>query len=282
MTLKTAINRLMKRASVLCLVASGLSLSFTGAAVSQELAPGWQAFVASDFETALTQSKAAGTADGYALACRSATVIGGYFRTGDEAVDYLHQAIRYCEKALELEPDHLIAKMTYAMDIGFEGKRVTSPGYANISRRTFEALPQEHPESPMALAAVAGWHSEVHAAGFFARLALQPSLKKAREGFEKAFELGTVDLPLRIEYAKFLARGSKKDRTEAIGVLDDVLAEMPHHGFEEILQKTAADLKKAIETGKKSAIRKTIELTSAFHGIEKWDDRDRLDLAYNN
>ena len=269
----------MTRIICFALLAANLALFPSADAKAQENAPGWEAFVNSDFETALEQSKDGGTADSYALACRSATVVGGYFREGDEAVDYLHQAIRYCEKALELEPTHLIGKMTYAMTVGFEGKRLTSPSYASVSKRAFEALPKEHPGSPMARAAIAGWHSEVHAAGFLARLALGPSLKEARNGFMEAFELGEVELPLRIEYAKFLARGKDEDRKRAIKVLEDVIASKPAHGFERLLQSVAEKLIAAIESGKKRVIKKTIEETSAFYGIEDWDNRRKLRLT---
>ena len=251
----------------------------TPALMAQENAPGWSAFLTSNFRGALTEATEAGTADGYALACRAATVLGGYFSTGDEAVAYLHKAIENCEKALEQDPDHLIGKMTYAMTVGFEGKRINSPSYASRSRKIFEELVSTYPENPLARAGLAGWHSEVHAAGFFIRTALGGSRKKAKTGFEEALALGTLDLPLRLEYAKFLARGKKSDREAAFKLLTAIEQATPANGFERILIGVATKIKVAVASGKKSRITKAIKETGAFFGIEDWDDAQKYELS---
>lgn len=255
-----------------------LLLGIKSPLVAQETAPGWQDFVEGHFESALEKSRSAKTADGFALACRSAIIIGGYLKTGQDAVDYLHRAIRLCEKSIMLDKNHLIGTMTYAMAIGFEGKRLKSPSYARISKNIFEHLMKTYPQNALARAAIGGWHSEVYSAGFLARLALGASRKKAETAFKNALELGELDMTLSLEYAKFLARGSKASRKKALSVLNQLISNTPEIAFEKLIQNAAIIIRKAIISGEKLEIRNSIKQTNAFPDIESVDNLAKIDL----
>jgi len=243
----------------------------------QSTAPGWDAFRDGDYETAVKLGVEAGTADGYALACRSKTVLGGYMASGAAAIDHLHDALKLCETSITLDGTHLIGRMTYAMVAGFEGKRLFSPGYASQARRHMEYLASIYPDNPMAVAAVGGWHSEVHAAGFLARTALGGSKSKARAYYARALALGTVDMALQVEYVKFLTREGKDRWGEAAAVLDDVIDRDAETHFEGILQGLAAKIRTALETGSKRAVRAAVKSAGAFQAIE---DQKRARPAY--
>ena len=237
---------------------------------AQEEALGWPDFKAGNFEGAIAKVTEDDTADGHTLACRSHLVIGGFQTEGDAAVNALHSALNHCQTAIEKEPNHIIARMSYAMALGIEGKRLTSPSLATRSKKQIETLVETFPENPLVHGALGGWHSEVAAAGFFARVALGARRSKARKLFAKSLETGSLDIPLRFEYAKFLARGNKEERAQAIQEIDALRALTPGFAFEELVQKLALDLRPVVEEGKSGSIKRKIAELSAFYGIEKW------------
>ncbi len=245
---------------------------------AQENAAGWADFRDGRYEDAIAKALAEGSADAYALACRSHIVLGGFYSQGDTAVMHLHKAIEYCGKSVSLDDRNLVGRMTYAMAAGFEGKRLFSPRYPAQSRKHLEYLAYLYPENPLAVAAIGGWHSEVYAAGFFARVALGGSRKKAREYFARALELGETNIPLHLEYVKFLTRDGKDAYPEAIAEIDRLLAREPEVAFDALLQEKARELKAALETGSKRTVRDTIKAIAAFNGIEDWKSADAYDL----
>jgi len=249
-------------------VASVIGLSFPSAA--QEEALGWPDFKSGNFEGAIEKVQNDDTADGHTLACRSHLVIGGFQTEGEQAVQSLHNAIDECQKAIEQDPNHVIARMSYAMALGIEGKRLTSPGLATRSKKQIEALVELYPDDPLVHGALGGWHSEVAAAGFLARVALGAKRSRARELFGKSLEQGSLDIPLRFEYVKFLARGNKKERAQALEEIDALGELTPGFVFEEMVQAFARKLRPVVAAGKKSNIKKKIAELSAFYGIEKW------------
>ncbi len=172
--------------------------------------------------------------------------------------------------------------MSLAIALSFEGKRVKSIFYPKAARQLLENLLREHPDNALAYGALAAWHSQVSAAGFFARLALKASRKKAEKLFEEAFDHGVIDFPLRMEYLKFLAAGSKKEHIKAIGVAKALVAETVNSEFDRLLQKRAAELLEALHTEKKRNIKKAIKNISAFSTAEGWEDFDsfpKIDLS---
>jgi len=269
----------IRRSIAIC----GAICILTGSALkplsAQENASGWPDYQAGDFKSAMEKSASDNTADGYALACRSAIVLGGFQRKGPEAVELLHQGISYCEQALKIEPTHLIGKMSYAMGVAYEGKRKTSISLAKTALRLLEETRDMYPAFPEAHAAVAGWHSEVRAAGFLARVALSPSKKAAKSGFAKAAELGMKELPLMLEYLKYLAR-QKKRWPEALALIT-VIEEAPaKDGFDVIVKNFIPKIKAALVKGDKNDIRQALKEATAFRGIKRVKGYDTPDMPY--
>jgi predicted Zn-dependent protease len=251
-----------------------LALSLLGfgslSAIAQENAVGWQEFKEGNFEAAVSVSAADNSADSLTLNCRSNLVIGGFKTQGDEAIDALHKALTSCQQAIEKEPNHIIARMSYAMALGFEGKRLNSPSLATKSRKQIEKILEANPENALANGALGGWHSEVAAAGFLARIALGAKRSKAKTQFSKAISTGTLDIPLKFEYIRYLARGKKAERAEAIQEIDALLDLEPGYAFEEMLQDRARELRPVVAAGKSGAIKKKLDELSPFFGITKW------------
>jgi hypothetical protein len=249
----------------------GFILGFISlSANAQENAVGWDEFKNGNFEAAIKASATSNSVASLTLNCRSNLVIGGFQTKGDQAISALHNAISSCKRAIEKDPSHIIARMSYAMALGFEGKRLKSPSLAKKSRKEIEKILETNPDHPLANGALGGWHSEVSAAGFLARVALGAKRSKAGRQFNKAFGTGEIDIPLKFEYIRYLARGKEAERSKAIYEIDALLALKPGYAFEAMVQERAKRLRPVVEEGKSSAIKAMLEELSPFNGITEW------------
>lgn len=234
--------------------------------------PGWDDYVSGNFSAARSHARAARSAEGYALACRSGLVLGSYFETGNTAVRTLHQALEDCEASLALDPSHYVAGLSHAIALGFEGRRLRKVRYARASIREIRALIDRYPENGMALGALAGWNAEVAREGFFARLLLRASKKRAAALYEEALGLPNAGLPLAFEHVRFLAQGKKNERQQAAMKIRQTLAAKPQDAFEKLLQEKMQALLRALETSDKGALKVALTSATPFAGIEQWRD----------
>jgi len=241
-------------------------------AASSDSVDSWQAFVQGRFYIARDAGQIAQTADSLTTACRAGLVIGGHIETTIEATSALHGAITDCSNAHKIAPSHFDAQMSLAIALSFEGKRTFKPVYARTAKLLLEDLVIRYPENPIAHGALAAWHAQVSAAGFFARTMLKASRKKAQRFFETAFRKGTINFALQVEYLKFLALGSRAERQIAIGVAEDLLSKTPHMAFDTLLQKHCATVLKALKSGKKKYVKRAVQDMSAFSMADNWRD----------
>jgi len=233
--------------------------------------PGWDAFVRGDFSEARTIGRSAGTAESLAHACRAGLVQGGFIETGIKAVKSLHGAIRDCDKALQLDPTHFFAKMSLAIALSFEGKRLKRPAYPKMARLLLLELTQKHPRNPLGYGALGAWHSEVSAAGFMARLALGARRKIAENNYQKALAFGTIDFALRFEHVKFLARGKKIERKIALREAKALVEETVDTALDRLLQQRCKVLYEALQSGNKRRIKTALKASGAFQGAGRGD-----------
>lgn len=236
--------------------------------------PGWRDFVTGDFERARDAAAASHTANGLALACRSGLVIGGFQENGEKSVEALHRALEDCSAALHMDPHNIVASVSYALALGYEGKRLKKASYIKASRERLEHCLAHHPEDPLVTAALGGWHSAVSNAGFLARLALGGSRKEAERYFRHAIELDGRSVGTRFEYIRFLARGGSDDRAEALRQLRITLTIKPEDAAEEIMLARLAELIAPLEADDKKAARETVFRTAAFRDIADMRDME--------
>lgn len=234
----------------------------------------WQAFVNGDYGAAIDIGRHENTAESLTIACRSNLIVGGFLIEDRSAANYLHAAIRDCVQALQLDKTYFDAQISLAIALSFEGKRIKSLHYPRKARRIIERLIQTHPENAQTYGALAAWHSQVSAAGFFARLALKASRDQAAALFEEALGHGIIDFPLSLEQIKFLAQGSTSDRKEALKLAEVLMLHPTTTAFDQLLQKRSAILFNALKSGKKSDIKSAIQHVSAFSEAADWNDID--------
>lgn len=213
-------------------------------------------------------------ADAYSLACKSQLILGGFKSAGQKSVSALHSAIEYCHRALQQDPKHFEARFNLAVALGFEGRRVRGASYATRSRAEIETLIAQYPNNPIALGALAGWHSEAAKEGFLARTFLGASRKKARNLFRSALE-NSQDIALSYEYVRFLSAGKKAERDEALrfgqAFMNQHAGKVPPTSFEAMLLERAATLLAALKSEDKQQTSKALLDVAAFPDIKDYD-----------
>ena len=130
-------------------------------------------------------------------------------------------------------------------------------------------LIDKFPEKPESFGAYATWHSEVYAAGFFARVALGAKKDIARDMFAEGKKRGEFDTGLQLEYVKFLARGKKADRAQAITEAEKLLNADRNSPLDGYFINIGQRLLEALKTENKKLLKKRLKQASLFAGIEE-------------
>ena len=255
-----------------------LVLVFFAPIVSAMEPTGWDAFTRGDFMGAREAGRVKGGAEGLALACRAGLVLGGFTETGKAAVLSLHGALRDCNKALNINPDHYFAKMSLSIGLSFEGKRLKRPSYPARAKAYILELIEAEPDNPLGYGALAAWHSEVSAAGFLARIAMGARRKKAANNFDHALKLGAIDYALRFEHVKFLARGNKIERKRALEQATELLKSDTKMAFDLLLKKQCSRLVTALNQANKRAIKAALKGVGAFQNVSSEREVARFPL----
>ncbi len=253
-------------AALLCLIVAAT------APIRADEAAGWHAYNAGDYAAARDLFERAATPDGFAAACRTGLVIGGFFEEGDASVASLHRAMDDCKAAIRLDADHLDARISLAIGLGFEAKRLKKAKYAKASRQGLETLLVGSDDYGILHAALGGWHTTVYEAGFFARLALGAKRDIARAHFDKAVVQAPEDIGVRFEFIKYLAYGKKDEQHEAIREISALDGLPVHDAFDRFLIGRAQKIGAMIEAGDKRGLEDALGAATAFATIRKQKD----------
>lgn len=251
------------------LVALLLLVSNAGAASASEAA---EAYHQGRFLVARDLGRSLGDPESLTWACRAGLVIGGYGSDADTAARDLRGAIEDCNEALKGNPDDVITRVSHAMALGFEGKRVKKASHVKAARAELEATLAAYPDNPIVLGALGGWHAAVSRSGFLARTVLGGSAREARDYFTRALRIDPDNVPLRFEFLKFLATGDRKERAEALEGLIAFEAMKPSDAFDRMLIERSRALTDALRIDDKKAIREARLHASAFARITEAKD----------
>ncbi|WP_199555651.1 tetratricopeptide repeat protein [Sandaracinobacteroides hominis] len=207
-------------------------------------------FATGSYREAAAQGRLADTADGYILAGKATGTMAA-FATTDKAVArvQLQTAEADFDKALEKSPGNFDALLQKAVVIGYRAKLDSNPGLAKQARRNFEAIVARYPNSPLANAALAGWHGESVATlgKFLAGTALGAKEAQALKLYEKALALPGGDPVVPYFYASNLLTLSSPDVAKIRALLQRSLKASPDDGFERQVQKNARALLVSLE-----------------------------------
>lgn len=237
-------------------------MSFQG--MAQDYQAAQELYDQGDFLHASLEAEKQHDIKGYTLALRAALAHGGHVARGQEAIEWLERAESLADKVLVMDDHNLRNRLSMMLVISYKGKKQRSVGLVNRARHMIEDLIKDYPTEAMAYAALAGWNSEISAAGFLPRLVFGASRNKARENFEIARSLDATKISLNLEYAKFLARGGQKERISAENLLISIVEAVPHDAFDRLLQNNAQILLIAVRADEKREIKRIIASIAAF------------------
>ena len=198
------------------------------------------------------------------LIARAYMILGGFYSNKEDALASLSLARGYVEGILKETPDHLEARLTYVLVIGFQAKFDKSASEAKRAKKLILEALELYPASGLTHGALAGWHSEVSAAGFMAKIFLGGSRSQAALSFQKALSYEPEDIPLLFQYGKFLARGNKAERQEAITIFSKVINQPTQEAVAILLQKKAIPILQALQEDNKNLIKQRILENSAY------------------
>lgn len=203
------------------------------------------AYAAGDWQAARSHGRAAGSADGLALASEASLVEAGYLMEGPARDRALARAQADAAAALALDPGHVKAHLQMAGVVGVKARDANSIGLAKEARAHIDAALAQDPDNALALAALGSWHAEiiVSAGGFGARLAFGATKAKAMEAVEAAVHLAPNDPWVRFNHAQVLVRlGKRADRAEGMAELRALLDMAPQSGLDRVVQQRVAQV----------------------------------------
>lgn len=218
------------------------------------------------FAEAKEAGRAAGTAQGYALACEAGLVLGSYFEQSGARVRTLHRAIEDCAQAITSGGAGVGPYVNYAIGFGFEAKRLHSVGAASDSKKLFMEAVALFPDSGFAHAALAGWHSNVTRQAGLGRIALGASRQDARRHFDIAIGLDPENLAVRFEQLRFLVAGDRKDRRAALDAAAAMSTMTPRTAFDAFVLAQTPALAAAL-SGSEKDIDAALASTEPFAGV---------------
>jgi hypothetical protein len=224
------------------------------------------AFASGDFGAARTAGRAAGSAEGSALACEAGLVLGSYLERGEARVRSLHAAIEDCAAAVRGGGAGVGPYVNYAIGFGFEAKRLHSVGGASASKKLFAEAVARFPDSGFAHAALAGWHANVTRQAGLGRIALGASPDDARRGFMTATRLDPENPVILFEQLRFLAAGDRQDRLAARDVAAQLARLSPRDAFEALILQKAAPLGAAL-SGNEKDLDTALDAAEPFAGV---------------
>ncbi|HBS35416.1 MAG TPA: hypothetical protein DEA50_10125 [Parvularcula sp.] len=234
------------------------------------------AYADGDFAAARALGRAAMTAEGAARACEAGLVIGSFFERGETRVKSLHAALDDCARAIEAGDGDVAPYLSYAVGLAFEAKRLRSRAAALRARRFFAETLSRFPDSGLAHAGLAGWHSNVSREAGLVRVALGASRAEAARGFSAALRLDPDNIAINYEYLRFLAGGAAADRRQAAAVAAKIAAAAaPDDALGRLLIERAAIIARALG-GSRYEIEAALTATEPFEGVA----REAPALAY--
>lgn len=183
-----------------------------------------------------------------ALAARAlltqAVVVGGNIE------DLTAQAIGACQNALAIDPNHVEARLQWAVALSLIGARQSRlealrSGIAQKGRGLVHEALTIDPRNPWAWALDGAWHFEVRRRGgpLGARL-LGASLAKGRRSFQNAREArGAIDPVMYVQEAyALLGSDDRGDRDQARVLLEAALARAPADSLAIVMQSRAREM----------------------------------------
>ena len=211
-------------------------------------------FAAGDYLPAADKARAAGNAEGLAMATQFTCYYGRYLAPEDDRLALFESAIEMAAAALELEPDNAFVRVQNAHALGRYSQQIglveaISEGLAGRVRDQIDAALALEPDNAAAHMLLANWHAAIiNNSGFIGRMIYGAEEDEVFTHYGEAIRVSPEDAQIRIEFARAVLELDEDDNSAlAQDQLDIALALPAATAFAEVLRGEAAALLESLE-----------------------------------
>lgn len=200
-------------------------------------------------------ARAAGGAEGAALAARAELVHGDYLAPVSERYQNFIRAEADARRAIALDPGNPEGHLCLALALGLISREKGSvaahfAGYAKEARYHIDYALRLAPGSAWGDALLGGWNLEiVRAGGLVGSLFYGASVEAGMAAYARAFARDPANIPIAYQYAvQLVALGGAQRRAEAMRRLAAGLEREPADAFSRLVRMRAARLMWALQS----------------------------------
>lgn len=210
-------------------------------------------FTSGEYLPAADKARAAGNADGLALATQITCYYGHYLAPEEERLALFEGAIEMAAAALELDPNNAFVRVQNAHALGRYSQQIgvveaISEGLASKVRDQIDAALALEPDNASAHMLLANWHAAIiNNSGLLGRMIYGAEEEEVFAHYAEALRISPADAQIRIEFARaILELDSESNAALAREQLDTALAIPVQSAFGEVLRGEATALLKSL------------------------------------
>ncbi len=245
-------------------------LALVLAAVPVESGPLFALYAQGQYEEAMRQGSAAGTAAGFAIAARAA--MADAMMRPAPCLECLKRGEAYARRAIAADKDAPDGHVWLAAALGYEARIVglvrarldNDPAQA---KENLDAALKVQPDNAYALAALGGWNVEIVRAGgnFLANKLYGASLEQGLNLFDHAVRAQPRNVAVRYQIALSLAGlNSETHRGRIESELEAAIRATPETAYEKFVQGRATELLTLLKRGDHDAFEAKLRVFQGY------------------
>jgi len=205
-------------------------------------------FTAGDYLPAADKARAAGNAEGLALATQITCYYGRYLAPEEERQALFEGAVEMAAAALELDPDNAFVRVQNAHALGRYSQQIgvvdaISEGLASKVRDQIDAALALEPDNASAHMLLANWHAAIiNNSGLLGRMIYGAEEEEVFTHYAEAIRISPADAQIRIEFARAILELDEDNAALAREQLDIALAMPVQNAFGDVLRGEATAL----------------------------------------
>jgi len=245
-------------------------LALVLAAAPAETGPLFALYAQGQYEEAMRQGAAAGTAAGFAIAARAA--MADAMMRPTPCLECLKRGEAYARRAIAADKDAPDGHVWLAAALGYEARIVglvrarldNDPAQA---KENLDAALKVQPDNAYALAALGGWNVEIVRTGgkFLANKFYGASLEQGLNLFDRAVRAAPRNVAVRYQIALSLAGlNSESHRGRIESELDTAIRATPETAYEKFVQGRATELLALLKRGDRDAFEVKLRIFQGY------------------
>jgi len=206
-------------------------------------------FATGEYLPAADKARAAGNAEGLALATQITCYYGRYLAPEDDRLALFESAVEMAAAALELDPNNAFVRVQNAHALGRYSQQIgvveaISEGLAGKVRDQIDAALALDPDNASAHMLLANWHAAIiNNSGFVGRMIYGAEEDEVFAHYAEAIRVSPADPQIRLEFARAILELDKEaNAAQAREQLDAALAMPVETAFGGVLRSEATAL----------------------------------------